>query len=359
MGSPRALKTAVLLAVFASQSCAISQKRLAYPPADLRDELARRIPQDDVVIPFEITAEHARLAQALVASATEEADRVRIIVDAIMGTRVFRLKYQVGLPGTAEEAFTHGGGDCLALASAFVGLARAVGLDANYMDASFEMQETEYLDDQTTVKVGHITAYVRTDSGRYGLDFGHLGRVSSYQPIDDLEAVAHYYNNLGYTLLEGGGQGGGRAADWAAAEHEFDLATRVKPDFARGWNNLGVARARLGHPVEATEAYRRAIALDREFSSPRLNLGVLLLTQGEVDAAWEQLEAAARLDPSAANAQYELGLARLRRGDRSGAVKALEKAVSLHRGWPAAQAVLDEISSGRATSRAPRRGDEG
>jgi len=358
VGPPPALKTAVLLAVFAFEACATSPKRLAYPPAELRDELARRIPRNDVVIPFEITAEHVRLAQALVAATPDEADRVRIIVDAVMGQRVFRLRYEVGLPGTAEEAFTHGGGDCLALASAFVGLARAVGLDANYMDASFEMQVTEYLDDQTTVKVGHITAYVRTDSGRYGLDFGHLGRVSSYQPIDDLEAVAHYYNNLGYTLLEGGGQGGA-AADWAAAEHEFDLATRVKPDFARGWNNLGVARARLGQLVEAREAYRRAISLDREFSSPHLNLGVLLLAQGEVDAAWEQLEAAARLDPSAANAQYELGLARLRRGDRPGAVKALERAVSLRRGWPAAQAVLDEISSGRATSRASRGGEEG
>jgi len=357
VGSPRALPIAVLVTVFASQAC-VTERQLAYTPAQLRDDLARRIPRGEVVIPFEITPEHARQAQALVAGVPDAGAKVRILVDAVMGPRFFRLSYQVGVPGTAEQAFAHGGGDCLALASAFVGLARAAGLDASYMDASFELQETQYLDEQTTVKVGHITAYVRTPTDRYGLDFGRMGRVYRYQPIDDVEAVAHYYNNLGYTLLEGGGEGG-TPADWAAAEHQFYLAARVKPDFARAWNNLGVAQARLGRLAEAREAYRRAIAVDRTFSSPHLNLGVLLLNAGEVDAACEQLEAAARLDPTAANAQYELGLARLRRGDRSGAVKALERAVALRGGWPAAQAVLDEIASGHATSAAPHRGEQG
>jgi tetratricopeptide (TPR) repeat protein len=210
------------------------------------------------------------------------------------------------------------------------------------MDASFRLQETEYLNDQTTVKVGHITAFVRTQSDRYGLDFARMGRIDWYQPIDDLEAVAHFHNNLGYILLESGDEGG-IAAGWASAEHQFALATRVKPDFARAWNNLGVARARLGRRGDARDAYRRAIAIDATFASPRLNLGVLLLEAGEVEAAVEQLEAAARLDPLAPNVQYELGLARMRQGDREGAVKALERAVSLRGGWPAAQAVLDRI----------------
>jgi hypothetical protein len=347
----------LILASLAGEGCAIGAKQLAYPAGQLRDELARRIPRDEVVIPFEISAEHARKAQALVASTPDASEKVRILLDALLGPREFGLRYMVGVPGTAEEAIAHGGGDCLALASAFVGLARAAGLDASYMDASFRMQETEYLGDQTTVKVGHITAFVRTTSDRYGLDFARMGRVYWYEPIDDIEAVAHYHNNLGYILLEGGGDGG-NAVGWARAEHQFDLATRVKPDFARAWNNLGVARARLARREEARDAYRRAIALDEKFPSPRLNLGVLLLEAGEVDAASEQLETAARLDPTAPNVQYELGLVRLRRGDRPGAVKALEKAVSLRGGWPAAQAVLDQIGAGLegAGSARPREG---
>ena len=352
----RTLTAALMLASLAGEGCAIGARRLAYSPDQLREELARRIPRDEVVIPFEISPEHARRAQALVASTPAASDKIRILLDALLGPRGFGLRYMVGVPGTAEQAFAHGGGDCLALASAFVGLARAAGLDASYMDASFRMQETEYLSEQTTVKVGHITAFVRTSSDRYGLDFARMGRVYWYEPIDDIEAVAHFHNNLGYILLEGGGQGG-TATGWADAEHQFDLATRVKPEFSRAWNNLGVARARLGRRAEARDAYRRAIALDREFPSPRLNLGVLLLEAGEVEAASEQLEAAARLDPSAPNVQYELGLARLRRGDRAGAVKALQKAVTLRGGWPAAQAVLDRIEAGGGGARSAPPGE--
>jgi tetratricopeptide (TPR) repeat protein len=334
---------AVLLAVsLAGWGCAGSQKRLSYAPDDLRREVARRIPADEVVIPFEISAEHARQAQLLTAHTPDAAEKVRILVDALFSPRGFRLRYQVGVPGTAEEAFRRGGGDCLALASAFVGLARAAGLDASYMDASF-LQSTEYLGEQTSVKVGHITAFVRTIKDRFGLDFAGMGRIYRYEPIDDLEAVAHFHNNLGYILLEGA-ESGAREG-WATAAHQFELATRVKPDFARAWNNLGVAEARLGRRDQARTAYRRAIALDRELSSPRLNLGALLLETGEVEAAVGALEEAARLDPTSPNVQYELGLARLRRGDRRGAVRALEKAVSLRGEWPAARALLDQLAT--------------
>lgn len=343
----------MILAALAGQGCAARTPRLAYAPDELRAELARRIPVHEVVVPYEIGEEHARRARALVADVQSDAEKVEVLVKALLGKQGFGLRYQVGVPGTAEEAFAHGGGDCLALASAFVGLARAAGLEASYMDASFWMQETEYLSDQTTVKVGHVTAYVRTTGERYGLDFARLGRVYRYRPIDDLEAVAHFHNNLGYLLVERGLEAAG-AGGWAAAEHQFELSVRVKPDFARGWNNLGVARARLGRRAEAREAYRRAIASDRTFASPRLNLGVLLLEAGEVEGAWEQLEAAVRLDPSAATAHYELGVARLRRGDRRGAMRSLERAISLRRGWPAAQALLDQIAAGRDPPRPAR-----
>ena len=338
---PATLATVLL----AAASCASTPKKLSLTPDELRDELARRIPRDEVVIPFEVSPEHARRAQALTAGVADPAEKVRILVSALLGPRDFGLRYQASVPGTAEEAFRRGGGDCLALASAFVGMARAAGLDASYMDASFRLQETEVLSEQTVVKIGHVTAYVMTPADRIGLDFALEGRIYWYEPIDDVEAVAHFYNNLGYVLLESGGNGG-TPDGWAAALHQFDLATRVKPGFARAWNNLGVAQARLGRRDAARAAYRRAIAADAKLASPRLNLGVLLLQAGEVDAAWELLEAAARLDPDAPNVQYELALARIERGDRRGAVKALERAVSLPGGWPAARTLLDRLAGG-------------
>jgi tetratricopeptide (TPR) repeat protein len=315
----------------------------------LRDQLAEVVPSEEVVIPFELSSEHAQKARALTAFATGAFEKVDLLLDAMVNPRGFGLRYLEGLPGTAEDAFRNGGGDCLALASVFIGLARAAGLQASYMDASFRMQETEVLSEQTTVKVGHITAFVQMGTDRMGLDFAKLGRIYYYAPMDDVEAVAHFYNNLGYILLERGGDGG-TPDGWARAAHQFTLATLVKPRFARAWNNLGVAEARLGHTEEARRAYQRAIGVEPEFSSPRLNLGALLLEEGALGPAQEQLEAAARLDPSAANVQYELGLVRLRRGDRTGAARALEKAISLRGSFPAAHALLEEAEKNSASS---------
>ena len=44
------------------------------------------------------------------------------------------------------------------------------------------------------------------------------------------------------------------------------------PEFAPGWNNLGVALARLGRLERAEQSYRRAIALDPALASAERNL---------------------------------------------------------------------------------------
>jgi Tfp pilus assembly protein PilF len=117
----------------------------------------------------------------------------------------------------------------------------------------------------------------------------------------------------------------------------------VKPDFARGWNNVGIAEARLGRPDAAVKAYRRAIGLDGTLAAARTNLGGLYLAQNDLDAARAQLDAAVRIAPSSAHAHYALALARLRSGDRAGARQAAQRAVALRAGWKAAEELLATI----------------
>lgn len=198
---------APLAGALAACASAGGPRALTPGPEQLRRQLAQRIPAAEVVVPYEVSAEHARRARGLTAFAPDGSEKVKVLVEAMFSPQGFALHYRQGVPGTAEEALRNGGGDCLALASVFVGLARAAGLEAAYMDASFRMQETEVLSEQTTVKVGHITAFVRLGNDRIGLDFARLGRIYWYQPIEDLEAVAHYHNNLGYVLLAGGAEG--------------------------------------------------------------------------------------------------------------------------------------------------------
>jgi hypothetical protein len=333
------------LLVGSAAGCA-SVPKLAYSPAELRATLAHRAPAispGEIVVPYEITGPETAIARDLVREAHSDVEKVRILVAAIFDPDVFGLRYASTGTATADETLRRSEGNCLALASVFIGLARAVGLDARYMDASVRVHETRDVDEETTVHFGHVTAMVVTgNDGNVGLDFARLGPIRWYRIIDDLEALAHFYNNRGYEVIDLARERG-EPTDWAAAGHEFELAVQVKPTLALAWNNLGLAAAHLGRSEEAIRDYRRAIAIDPNLPAPRTNLGALYLRSGDPAAALAPLEAAARLDPGGAHAQYNLAVARLPLGDRAGAVKALERAVALRRGYRSAQTLLDEL----------------
>jgi Flp pilus assembly protein TadD len=185
---------------------------------------------------------------------------------------------------------------------------------------------------------------VTTGSEKIGLDFAKLGRFRRYDVLDDMEAVAHFYNNRGYEQAERARERG-EAPDWGEAERLFRLAVVAKPTFARGWNNLGIAVARQGRSSEAATHYRKAASLDPLLAAPHANLGALLLQSGDLPAALVELNAAAALDPRGAHIQYNLAVARLRSGDRSGAMEALQRTVSLHPTYPGAQALIEQLTS--------------
>ncbi|HEX8910283.1 MAG TPA: tetratricopeptide repeat protein [Anaeromyxobacteraceae bacterium] len=345
----RCLEVAVVLALCGGAGCGASRK-LVYRPDELRElvrERAPGIPPGEIVVPFEISEAHAALARRIVRDAPSDAEEVRRLTAAIVDPKLFGLRYVPSVTTGAEETIRKAEGNCLALASVFIGLARAAGLEAYYMDASIRVHETRYAQDGTTVNEGHVSAMVKTPSGNFGLDFARLGTIQWYRVLDDVEALANYYNNRGFELMDRA-EAEGVAVDWPAVEREYRLAVKVMPTFARAWNNLGVAAARLGHRPEAMADYRAAIASDPRLAAPHNNLGELHLAAGEIEPALRELEAAARLDPRAPHVQYHLALARLRHGDRVGAQQALRRAISLRGDYPEARALLAELAPGAA-----------
>ena len=342
--------------------CAAAQK-LAYSPDELRAEVHRRAPDldpADIVVPYELSPAHVELAHQLVHAVAAESggvrarafenERVRELAGALFDPRRLDLRYVPSVTTTAEEVLRQKQGNCLALASVFIGLARAVGLEAYYIDASVQMHETRYADDGTTVNEGHVTAMVKTPIANIGLDFSAAGRVKWYRVLDDVEALAHFYNNRGFEQMDRA-ESAGDPVEWVAVERDFWRAVQVLPSFARAWNNLGVAASRLGHRDEALRHYRTAIARDPRLAAPHNNLGSLLLAGGELDAALTELGAAAKLDPGGPHIQYNLAMALLQRGDRAGARQALERAVALRADYPQAQAMLSELSAASRSQR--------
>jgi tetratricopeptide (TPR) repeat protein len=343
----RAAAAAVAALTLGATGCAAPLKQV-YTPAELRQELARRpgIPSADVVVPYDLPPQALARARRLVDLAKTDTEKVELLVKGMFDPAVFGLDGDLtATTTTGAEALRTGGGNCVALASVFIGLARSVGLDARYVDASSRVNETRYGDDGSAVHFGHVTAMVNTGNERIGLDFARIGPFVWYQQLDDLEAVAHFYNNRGYELLDQAREAG-HVPDWTEAERFFRLAVAVKPGFARAWNNLGVAAARLGRRDEAMACYRKASALDPAMAAPHANLGSSHLQAGDLPAALEELAAAAALDPRGAHIQYNLALARLRSGDLAGALEALRRTLALRHNYPGAQALLERLAPG-------------
>jgi len=329
--------------LLAAAGCA-GTARVAYTPDELRAELSRRaVPAAEVAVPYEIAPALAAWARQLVAHAHDDSTRVQILTEALFDAEGLGLRYENGFTATATETIRRRAGNCLGLASVFIGLARAVGLQAFYMDASVRVSETRQTHADVAVNSGHVTAVVNVGERNVGLDFGRLGPVRWYRVLDDVEALAHFYNNRGYERIE---QTGADAAEaWRTAEPDFRLAARVMPELGRAWNNLGMAVARQGRQEEAVAAYRTAIARDPTLAAPWNNLGLLRLSMGKLAEAEEDLEAAARLDPTGSHIRYNLAVVRLERGDLMGAGQALRRAIALRADYPEARALLARIDA--------------
>lgn len=321
-----------------------------YDPAALRAEVASRapaVPPGELVVPFEVTDVQVERARRLVGTTYSEHERAQRLARALFTPGGFGLRYATGATATAQQTLRQGHGNCLGLASVFVGLARALGLDARYVDASERMQETRYRDHDLVVSSGHVTAIVQLGRERMTFDFGSSEVPRSYRVITDAEALGHFYNDRGYDHLEAA-EARGTAVDWEAVQHDFWLSTQVAPRFPEAWSNLGIASARLGRPGEAEAAYREAIRHGPDLAAPRNNLGLLLLARGDAAGAREALEVAARLEPRRAHVQLNLAGARLRVGDRRGALEAARRALELRGDDPEASALLRELDGAGA-----------
>ncbi len=335
------------LIALACAACAVTPgPKLAYTVREFGDEIARRapgIPSDEVVVPFEVDPAQIALARKATGDARSARDRARLLSEALFADEFFGVRYAWSITTAAPETLRSRQGNCLGLASAFVGLARAIGLDAFFIDASTRVHETRYAGDGLVVNAGHVTAMVRDGDDDIGLDFAREGRIVSYRVLSDVEALAHFYNNRGYDLMDRASEQG-RPVEWASAARQFQLATEVLPSFAEAWNNIGIAHARLGLRDQAIRDYRFAVAQNAGLAAPRNNLGLLLLEDGDVEGALAALREAATLEPRGAHIRYNLASARLRHGDRRGAIEELRRALSLRDGYPAARELLERLT---------------
>jgi tetratricopeptide (TPR) repeat protein len=256
---------------------------------------------------------------------TDAYARADMLVRAITSGHQFDVRWVPVATTAARETLEAGHGNCLSMASLFVGLARGIGLEAFYVDASDRVNDV-VREDELIVDTGHIAATVRTERGWSLVDFsGGISEYRTFRVIDDVEALAHFYNNRGYERISLANS----LVAWNEALADFQMATYVLPTFARAQNNLGVAYARLGDDGSAERAYRAAVTADERFAAPRHNLGNLSLRRDEPDRAAYWYTLAIKLQKDNPYAHYHLGLALAKAGDQQGSIEAFERAIAL------------------------------
>ena len=268
--------------VLALGACSTAPPLREVPPEQLRAELQRRLPDvppEEIVVPYEVGEAAVRRAQAL-ASQRRPSQRVRALIRALSEPDGFALRYTWAVSNSAATTLEAGGGTCMGLSSLLVGLARELGLEAYYVDASRDPERHSEV--EVKVVAGHIAAVVSTENGPLVVDFtGEMTSGYRYRRMSDLEAAAHYYNNMGYQLIHLA-EREGRPAPWDQVSRQFARATRIAPGFARAWNNLGVASVKLGQIDRAERSYRTALRLEPGLESPRLNLAGLPTREAQV-----------------------------------------------------------------------------
>lgn len=94
----------------------------------------------------------------------------------------------------------------------------------------------------------------------------------------------------------------------------FERLTRISPNREEGWNNYGMSLVESGRPIEARDAFQRALSLKAK-PAFMANIAVTYLNEGKYEQAKRWCRKALEIDPEHSGAWGTLGFASLATGD--------------------------------------------
>jgi tetratricopeptide (TPR) repeat protein len=182
---------------------------------------------------------------------------------------------QVTLP--ADEAFAARTGNCLTFSSLFIAMARNAGLEAWYQEIKIPAQWSNV--NETLLVSMHVNAVVQDRVRQYTIDVSRRQQQKNdvARRVDDLEARAQYFNNLGAGALT--------ENDLARSFAYFKKALNTHSGLAYVWSNLGVVYRRNEQTSDAITAYRFALQLDPGLTVALNNLFSVYEEEGDLESA--------------------------------------------------------------------------
>ncbi len=293
-----------------------------------------------IEIPFQIDQEAIAQAKLVTRSSIGLQTKCRRLIDFMLNKDELGITYDPVASRTAMDVYQERIGNCLSLTNLFIGMARNISIDAYYVHVTEVTRFSEAgggigngSSDSggsgVVVHSSHICAGI-SEAGRVTLvDFspGNTRQYHSYDILDDLAAVAHFYNNTGYETAY---HSTGLSLE-ARQEKEIQLyetAIRIKPDFFPAYNNLGTACKHRGDASRALQLYAKALEINPRFAEAYSNRASVYLGMRKTKEAIEELKTAIRLDGSNPYSYYDLGNVYFSLGRYSDAESNYEKASS-------------------------------
>lgn len=139
------------------------------------------------------------------------------------------------------------------------------------------------------------------------------------------------------------------------AAYHFKEVTRLDPNRAGAYINLGAVYNRLEQFDDAIPALRRGIQLDMNRAEGYYNLGLVYRRKGQPDLAIQAYREATRINPRMADAHYNVANIYFERGQYGLAIAHYRQALDIRPKWEKALRGLEqaEASQGEGGQKAP------
>src|SRR5262249_1338724 len=109
--------------------------------------------------------------------------------------------------------------------------------------------------------------------------------------------------------------------DYSLAQQHIAAAIAINPGSFDAYETLGRIHLHRNSPVEAAQAFKRAVELEPERAATLANLGYADMLAGNSKDAQIELTKALALDPSLAEAHNNLGILLAQSGDYQGSLE--------------------------------------
>ncbi|QQD17484.1 tetratricopeptide repeat protein [Spongiibacter nanhainus] len=280
-------------------------------------------PPDDGILDMDQTMRS--FVEEHVPSVLQPRARLRYLIDSLLRPSQLGLEYNPGITHNAADTFYQREGNCLALTSLFITMAREAGLEAHYNQVAVP-PSWEMLSNNSLAVYKHINAVVVLEGGEevvVDLSVDNYEYLYAQTRLSESEAAAQFYSNRGIDMLNSG--------DHRQAYRYFRRALQLNPKEAFIWGNLGSLFRREGHNDMAEIAYRQALSLDAHEPTALSNLGRLYRGTGEKALAKSLEEYNHQLQRRNPFWHYSRARDAYERGNYTEALTAIQRAIYLQR----------------------------